>query len=298
MTNIYWPVFKNLERGVSELTFAIHVDDTQLDVYSSRITDLILRAAAEIESLAKELYAQNGGTKTGQIKYDDDAIKHLKNLWALDKKVVVISSPNCFQTQRVLTPLVKNVTRTGSAKQTYSWNNAYQNLKHDRGNSIAFGSVRFLFDIMAALFVLNVYFRDETIELGKDSSGTTFEPGVGSELFSVQFASRHSYDGKGQYKKPDDFDESIYFMDWTEDSAKPYLESVANMEQHRVQLILQNPKIQEYCSQNDVTNYEGNLAWDVLGKDEYVALIQQTMRAVPIKIDQLLYHALLNKKQH
>ena len=53
--NIYWPVYANLEKGVDELAFAIHIDDSQLGVYSSRITDLILRAAAEIESLSKEL---------------------------------------------------------------------------------------------------------------------------------------------------------------------------------------------------------------------------------------------------
>ena len=128
MDNLYWPVYKNLEQAVDELSFAIHIDDKQLDVYSSRITDIILRAATEIESISKELYISNGGTKaSNNIKFDDDAIKHLKKLWKLDLKKVIISSPNCFQMNRVLIPFVKNETRTSSSsgKQTYSWNNAY-----------------------------------------------------------------------------------------------------------------------------------------------------------------------------
>ena len=43
--NIYWPVFKNIESEFSKLTYDIHIDDDQLTVYSSKITDLILRSA-------------------------------------------------------------------------------------------------------------------------------------------------------------------------------------------------------------------------------------------------------------
>jgi hypothetical protein len=86
MMNIFWPVYKNLEVGVIELSFSIHIEDAQLDVYSSKITDLILRSAAEIESISKTLYKQNGGTEVGDFKYDEIAIKHLSNLWLLDKK--------------------------------------------------------------------------------------------------------------------------------------------------------------------------------------------------------------------
>jgi hypothetical protein len=75
-TNIYWPVYKNIESEFNNLMFNIHIDDNQLNVYSSKITDLILRSSAEIESLSKELYKLNGGTKSiEKIKYDDDAIK-------------------------------------------------------------------------------------------------------------------------------------------------------------------------------------------------------------------------------
>lgn len=107
MTNIYWPVYKNLESGVLKLSYSIHIDDNQLNVYSSFITDLILRASAEIESISKELYKNNGGLKTEKINYDTDALRHLNKLWKLENKVLLISSANCFQSIKELKPFIK-----------------------------------------------------------------------------------------------------------------------------------------------------------------------------------------------
>lgn len=168
MNNIYWPIFINLERVVQDLTFSIHVDDSQLNVYSSRIADVILRAATEIESISKKLYKRYGGPEDGDYQFDAVALKYLQGLWFLDKKKVIISSPLCFQTNRILSPLAKSEVRTSSTtgKKTFSWNNSYQNLKHNRGMGMQFGNVKYLFDIMAALYLLNVYYRDETVDLG------------------------------------------------------------------------------------------------------------------------------------
>ena len=297
MDNLYWPVYKNLEQVVDDLSFAIHIDDKQLDVYSSRITDIILRAATEIESISKELYISNGGTKaSNNIKFDDDAIKHLKNLWKLDLKKVIISSPNCFQTDRVLTPFVKNETRTSSTRnrQTYSWNNAYQNLKHDRARSLSFGSLRYLFDIMAALYVLNIYYKNEKYELGKDSKGLTFPLNLGSNLFSVKLAVGTSHDSEGKYIKPVEFEQSIYYIDWTQQSGKIFQESAQAFQVKILELLSKHPKFIKYISENDVTNDKGNLAWNILGQSEYIALHKQALAAAPIKADQIEYEAVLN----
>ena len=296
MSNIYWPVYTNLERSVDELAFAIHIDDAQLGVYSSRITDLILRAAAEIESISKELYKTNGGTKTGDFKFDDVAIKHLKNIWLLDHKKVIISSPHCFQSNKILTPFVKNEPRTASAtgKQTYSWNNAYQNLKHDRAQSMSFGSVRYLFDILAALYLLNVYYRNERIPLEKDSAGVNFPRNMGSSLFSVEIVASANHGPKGEFIRPTGFEAATYFVDWTDESRTTFAESVAAHEAHRTSVLLKHPKIIDYIRENDVTNYQGNLAWDVLGKDDYIRVMQQSLRAAPVKVDHLKYEGVLN----
>ncbi len=173
MTNIYWPVYKNLEKELLNLTYSIHIDDTQLSVYSSKILDLIIRCAIEIESISKELYLKEGGTKQGNIKYDETAIKLLNKKWSLDKKLVIISSTNCFQTNRILIPFEKNEPRE-NGKLTFKWNLGYQAIKHNRRDNLPFGNLENLFSILSALFLLNIYFKKDQFKLGEDSKGKIF----------------------------------------------------------------------------------------------------------------------------
>ena len=60
--NLYWLVYKNLEKELLVLSNQIHFDDHQLTVYSVKISDLLIRCSVEIESLAKDLFLANGGT--------------------------------------------------------------------------------------------------------------------------------------------------------------------------------------------------------------------------------------------
>ena len=61
--NLYWPVYKNLEREILQLADEIHFCEEQFDVYSIKIAEVLLRASAEIESLIKDLYrAEEGST--------------------------------------------------------------------------------------------------------------------------------------------------------------------------------------------------------------------------------------------
>jgi len=229
-TNIYWPIYKNLENEMSKLMFYIHVDDSQLSVYSSKISDLILRASTEIESISKELYFSNGGERTGEITYDKDAIKFLKRKWILDKKIVIIGSYNCFQTLREIYPFKKNETRTNKNYMTYGWNNAYQNLKHDRAKSLHFGSVRYLFDVMAALYLLNIYYKNQYFELELDHNATNFPNNLGSELFSIKLHIQHTLSMDGSYKKNDDFDECVYVTKATDEALSKAINVIKNAE--------------------------------------------------------------------
>ena len=75
--NLYWSVYQNLEKELIELTNHIHVDDKQINVYSMKISELLIRASIEFESLAKELYINNGGPKADDNKmfFYNDFIK-------------------------------------------------------------------------------------------------------------------------------------------------------------------------------------------------------------------------------
>jgi hypothetical protein len=53
MINLYWPVYKNIEKEVLELSNQIHFDDTQLSIYSIKISELLIRCSVEIEAISR-----------------------------------------------------------------------------------------------------------------------------------------------------------------------------------------------------------------------------------------------------
>ena len=299
MANIYWPVYKNLESEFSELMFNIHIDDNQLAVYSLRISDLVLRAAVEIESIAKDLYNLNGGSKTSYIKYDEDAIKHLNKLWKLDKKVVIISSPNCFVSTKLIYPFVKDKQRTGSERLTYGWNDAYQNIKHNRAENLRYGNLRYLFDIMAALFILNIYYKDETISLEKDSKATTFPIGLGSNIFSISLHKWAGYtreNNEDKYVRRADFDECLYLTQHTDESRENFRKAQDEVNEKSKELFLKHPKFKKFLEEGRLEGYKGmNLMWDVLGQEDYIKLLQQSSPLISKATQQTEYEAVLNK---
>ena len=224
MSNIYWSIYKNLESEVQKLSYSIHINDNLLNVYSSNISDIILRAAAEIESISKELYSHNGGTKTDHIKFDYDALEHLNNLWKIDQKIVMLSHFNCFITNKEIKPFEKNETSSLNGKMTFSWNNSYQNLKHNRASSIHFGNIKYMFDIIAALFVLNLYYKDEFFCYSNESNTTNFAVNLGSDIFSIKLHKYLGYRDESEYIKNDDFDECVYLIKATNESLEKFNE--------------------------------------------------------------------------
>ena len=57
MTNLYWPIYKKIEKEIVELSNHIHFDDNQLSVYSVKIVELLIRCVVEIEAISKDLQA-------------------------------------------------------------------------------------------------------------------------------------------------------------------------------------------------------------------------------------------------
>ena len=98
MTNLYWQVYKNLEQEFISLSETIHINDSQQEVYSMKIADLLIRTVIEIEALSKELYLENAGTpvRDEDMYFDTVCIKHLNDLWKLEKKIVFVVSPNIY----------------------------------------------------------------------------------------------------------------------------------------------------------------------------------------------------------
>lgn len=185
--NLYWVVYKNLEKELLELANNIHIDDNQLSVYSVKIADLLVRTVIEVESLSKELYFQNGGQKENgkDLFFDTDCLGLLESKWNLSKKVIFISTPYLYfnkNENKILTPLRKaNKRGTSSAK----WLQAYQAVKHNRAKDLEKGNLGMLIQALAGLFILNIYYKAEIFDLGQDAQ-IRFDENLGSSIFSIK----------------------------------------------------------------------------------------------------------------
>lgn len=232
--NMFWPVYKNLEKEVIQLANYVQFTDDQINAYSLHIADLIVRCAIEIEALLKELYKTVGGDmsptdtdgKTRDLFFDTDCIDLLEKKWKLSKKQIIVSATNFYFTDnayRILTPLHKAYKRGSSGSK---WKQAYQAVKHDRINSLKKASIENLLQALGALYILNLYFKDETIDIGRVyMSERDFDNSVGSDIFSVLsykatmlLMSSQMDDRNIEQQNGSDLDKSIYIIKYNDKS--------------------------------------------------------------------------------
>jgi len=192
--NLYWPVYKNLEKEFLKLADHIHISDDQTSIYSMHIADLIVRCAVEIEALSKELYSSLGGNMkptdaNGVVRdlyFDTDCLDLLEQKWHISKKEITVSAINLYLTEeknRILVPLHKANKRGTSGSK---WKQAYQAVKHDRRSSLKKATIENLLHAMGALYILNLYYKDERTDIGRVYlSDHNFDNRAGSEIFST-----------------------------------------------------------------------------------------------------------------
>ena len=201
-SDIFWQTYLNLEREVVEVSKYIFVADeitkiengvekassckSQLETFSPHIADLLVRCCVQIEALSKELYHSIGGTKprgSNTIYFDEDCLKEIDIKWETHNKKVLVVAPYFNLTKeenRELRPLKDAHKRQG----TY-WERCYQAVKHDRYLSMHMGNVRALIHAMAALFLLNVYYRNDSwVVKYQDLSKQDYS--MGAVLFAVK----------------------------------------------------------------------------------------------------------------
>ena len=255
MTNFYWPVYKDLENEVIKLSNQVHFDDNQLSIYSVKISELLIRCSVEIEAISKELFLLNGGIEPpdGNLFFDTDCINFIENKWELSKKKVIISSSNLFfqrDENRILTPLYKANKRGESGSD---WKKAYQAVKHNRSKNLTKGNIKNLLRALSALYLLNIYFKSETYDLG-DKNNDNFSKDF-SELFAIKV---HKWIGNGDgvnpYVKSPDFDECVYLIKWTDDYSKKWSDWATEQNKQLNDIIFKHPSVTKYINDNLIEN--------------------------------------------
>lgn len=178
MNNIFWDIYINLEREVLNLAEMVHFTDNQLSVYSVRISDLLVRCNVEAESLIRELYKKNTGKSLSKI---GEMLNALNNDWQLEKKQVsIISSKMHYSSEYAsFCPYYYN------NKDSNDFYSAYNAIKHDRASNFErYATIHFLLRALGALFLLNIYYRQEAFQLQK--TRTLLDSSLGSRLFAFK----------------------------------------------------------------------------------------------------------------
>lgn len=201
-SDIFWQTYLNLEKELIDVSKFIFITDvktvnkngveveetcnTQLETFSPHIADLLIRCCVQIEAISKELYHENGGQKPrgdNTIFFDEDCLKLVDIKWQTHNKHVLVVAPFFNLTKeenKVLRPLKEAHKRQG----TY-WERAYQAVKHDRLASLCCGNVKALINAMAALYLLNLYLRNDSW-LVKYQDLSKQDYSMGSALFAVK----------------------------------------------------------------------------------------------------------------
>ena len=308
--NIFWNIYKNIERELIEISNIIHIDDNQLSVYSPKITELLIRTVVEVEAISKELYFKNGGDKenNNQLFFDTDCIDFLENKWLLSKKKVIVSAPNFYfsdEDNRVLTPLKKANKRGSSSSK---WLIAYQAVKHNRNNSLLKGNLKNLIEALAGLYVLNIYYKDLVYSLSRDSNGTNFDNSLGSSIFSVDIHKYTdiTYDNEKEdmpYKKSINYDSSVYIIEPTQKSKDDFKEQyslfISNFNKEIVDRKLKKIenciKQEQNIDENKIQEILENIKNDTSIEEE---LFQEKRFSAFEMFTNIEYQAVVNKQQY
>jgi hypothetical protein len=214
---LYWAVYKNIEREILHLAELIHFDDNQLSVYSVRIADLLVRCVVEIESLIKELHRES---KFLEVDTTGKMLDAINNAWKLDKKQIAIVALNMHFSERCSTFCPFNYKN----KDSDDYYSAYNAVKHNRaGNFEKYATIHFLLRAMGALFLLNIYYRDETFPLYK--TRTLSDNKMDSEIFAFEVKELNpKYPVKEETIHNDEVLKAMYLIKPTEDTYKQYFD--------------------------------------------------------------------------
>ncbi len=303
MTPLYWQVYLNLEREFLSLADVVFINDFQQDVYSMRIADLLIRTAVEIEALAKELYLANDGPvmPDSEMYFDTVCMAHLNKLWHLEDKIVYVVSPNIYlekEENKVLRPLKKAHC---CGDRSADWNKAYQAVKHNRVKELKKGSIKNFLHGLAALYILNLYYKDEQIIKLTYEEKSTINPSFGSSLFSIKIHVENGLPPDGKYSKRPDYDECVFIEEHEPESKRVALDATNAVNEYAIQ----NTKkaiiklVEERIAKGEaVTKEWAQKEFDKLFFTYFTKLDQKLYDQLRTGLSGIRYNVVLNKHQY
>lgn len=247
--NFYKVNYMQIEKQIVELSYQISFDDENLssNVHSLKIANLILECANQVESIAKDLYFENGGHGArDKVYYDHDCLFKLLNDWKLQNRIVTLTLNSSSITKKefkyympfshtLKKALVvdNNGGKSKEKRPSYPWNKSYQALKHDYINSIEkHATLNNLLLISSMLYLLICYQSFGKIKMTERKPELKNEESYfySSELFSLEtinFATLESvldFDNYNQHLQ-NKIENSVLITRYSDKSAKKILKN-------------------------------------------------------------------------
>lgn len=301
MDNLYFPIYKSLEKEVLDLALNIYVDDNQLSVYSLKIAELLVRCGIEIESISKDLYFENGGEYKKKLYFDKHCISFLDKKWNLTRKHVIVCSPyfHFDKEENMKFDPLKNANKMSNDGSP--WKIGYNAIKHDRANSLKeHGTLKNLMHALASLYILNIYAQNIDFNLNNDYDHGFIK--TFSEIFSFSVCTINGfhYEHKIEnYGKICNGDECVYIVT----ASDKYVQKVIDFEEDiklkfSEYLLNDSNFIEKFCVAKE-SKKENNSIIDIIGSDMYIELLKKflSISKKRINIADIQYVAMLNKNQ-
>lgn len=172
---LFFQIYQSLEKELLEMTDYIHFSENNLDVYSIKLANFILRANVECESLLKELFKRTehykGLTKKEKsLGLENNTYTEVNKEFKLDKKTIFISSEIFYFEDRYSEPFTPFEYKK-NGKDSYQIYNA---IKHDKVNNLKKADLETAINMLGTLFVLNSCFYPQLIQKKQDERSKIF----------------------------------------------------------------------------------------------------------------------------
>lgn len=291
--NIFWNIYINLEKEILNLANMVHFTDNQVSVYSVRISDLLIRCNVEIESLIKELHKRNFPNEKPLDKVGDMLVA-LNKAWTLEKKQVLIISTNMHfsKTYSLFCPFYY------SRKDGNDFYSAYNAIKHDRASNFEkYATIHYLIRALGALYLLNLYYREE--EFGNLKNNYKLDSSLGSKIFSFHTEIlKPKYPVKQYTFSKNEELSALYII-------KPVVESYSEYYKEFDGILPKQKKIIKsagYIMEKDENGNELEISYDELykialeyGGAELIKSISELENSATKKYQTMAYTAIINK---
>lgn len=300
MQNLYWPVYKRLESELISMTSYIKFDDDQTEVYSDKFLEILIRTSIEIEAISKDLYLKYGGDEIepeAEMYFDTVCLDYLEKKFNLSKKCVMINgiSVSFIKDENInLTPLKKaNKRSTSGAK----WKQAYQAVKHNRSKNYKLGNMKNCISAMAALYLLNLYYKDEVVQFVDQKEVNSFDQTQGSDIFCIMVSKGNSFNGSI------DIDErSVYCINYTKDFVENWEKKQAELNRLIIEQIANEKEIIAAINSGELKVediFDLSKVKKCISDDRFTSILRTA--TIKININQVIqnqkFYAYLNKEK-